>query len=194
MRNQDRSKGKLILNIGCGEDCYGTVRVDLYRGNANLLANAEGILPFRDDSFDEVYSRFLFEHLRNPSNFLKEVSRILKPGGCVILITDNAAYLPFHVNQRYGSGFHARNGYRGASFLDKHLSLYTPEHLIYHLSIYNYHIQKISYAYSLDVTQKKAGPFQRLSKLLSISELLPFLRPFICPNIVIVAINCHEEA
>jgi len=72
---------KLILNLGCGEQTYGDVRVDIYRGKADLLADVEKSLPFKDNILDEVYSRHLFEHLRNPSSVLGEMVRVLKPGG-----------------------------------------------------------------------------------------------------------------
>lgn len=47
-------------------------------------------LPFDDGTFDFVHARFLFQHLRDPSLVLKEVFRILKPGGkiCIMDIDD----------------------------------------------------------------------------------------------------------
>jgi SAM-dependent methyltransferase len=38
-------------------------------------------LPFGDKSFDLVYSRAVFQHLPAPSDAIKEISRVLKPGG-----------------------------------------------------------------------------------------------------------------
>jgi len=81
----------LTLNLCCGNQLYGDVRVDKYPGAANVIADVEWGLPFRNDIFDIVYSRFLFEHLRNPGFVLKEMARVMKPGGKLILITDNAA-------------------------------------------------------------------------------------------------------
>jgi ubiquinone/menaquinone biosynthesis C-methylase UbiE len=53
-------------------------------------------LPFTDNYFDEIYSRNLLEHLKNVGFAVKEMVRVLKPGGKLILITDNASYYLFH--------------------------------------------------------------------------------------------------
>lgn len=46
-------------------------------------------LPFTNSSFDLLTSNMVFEHLKEPRIQLKEVSRILKPGGILILHTPN---------------------------------------------------------------------------------------------------------
>ena len=40
-----------------------------------------------DSSFDVIYSKSFLEHLNNPSYFLKEAHRLLKPGGKLITLT-----------------------------------------------------------------------------------------------------------
>jgi len=67
-----------ILDLGCGGQIYGDVRVDKYRGAANVIADVEETLPFRDEVFETVYSRFLFEHLKNPGFVLGEMVRVLR--------------------------------------------------------------------------------------------------------------------
>lgn len=189
MKSKEHLAEKLVLNLGCGEQTYGDVRVDIYRGKANLLADVEKSLPFKNDVFDEVYSRHFFEHLKNPSIGLSEMVRVLKSGGRLVLITDNAAYIPFHLHPRFGSGFHSWNGYRGVSPIDKHFSLYTPEHLKNHLLDQKLQIAVIKYVYSSDVAEDSGGPFQKITRFLSLSVLLPILRPFIHPNIFVVAVK-----
>ena len=54
------------------------IRGDLNRG-----------LPFKDESFDCIFGLSVLEHLINGCHFLKEASRLLTPGGHLILITPN---------------------------------------------------------------------------------------------------------
>ncbi|MBX7450628.1 class I SAM-dependent methyltransferase [Mycolicibacterium sp. 3033] len=49
------------------------------------------VIPFPDAEFDVVYLMQVFEHLRGPRTFMKELSRILKPGGILHLALPNAA-------------------------------------------------------------------------------------------------------
>jgi len=188
MKSREHLTANLVLNLGCGKQMYGDVRVDLYRGKANLLADVEKSLPFKSDVFDEVYSRHLFEHLRNPSSVLGEMVRVLKPGGRLTLITDNAAYIPWHLHPRFGSGGHSWNGYHGVSPIDKHFSIYTPEHLKNHLLEHKLQIVTIKYAYSPDVAEHPGGPYQKIARALSLSRL-PILRPFIHPNMLVIAVK-----
>ena len=46
-------------------------------------------LPLHDGSVDIVYSIETIEHVVNPDIFIKEINRILKPNGLVILTTPN---------------------------------------------------------------------------------------------------------
>lgn len=44
------------------------------------------ILPYADDSFSIVTSRYAFHHLEHPRNVLSEMKRVCKPGGKVALV------------------------------------------------------------------------------------------------------------
>ena len=74
---------KRILNLGCGSEAYGTDFVDVYPSRKEVLKCNVGKekLPYRKDTFDEVYSKNLFEHIPTPLNILKETKRVLKKGG-----------------------------------------------------------------------------------------------------------------
>jgi SAM-dependent methyltransferase len=48
-------------------------------------------IPFDDEEFDIVYLMQVFEHLRDPHSFVKELARILKRGGMLYLAVPNAA-------------------------------------------------------------------------------------------------------
>ena len=52
----------------------------LYDGN---------ILPFKSQTFDIVYSWYVLEHVQNIDQALREIVRVLKPGGFVALFTQD---------------------------------------------------------------------------------------------------------
>jgi len=176
----------VILDLGCGDQIYGDVRVDKYRGAANVIADVEETLPFRDEVFETVYSRFLFEHLRNPGFVLREMVRVLRPGGKLILITDNAAYPPFHFPPSFGSGFHV-GGYKGSGLEDKHYGVFTKEHLENHLQYAGLKVATIKYVYADDVGGK-GGIWQKISNFLRLHRLNN-LKPFCMANILATGIK-----
>ncbi len=57
-------------------------------------AQADGTrLPFRDQTFDRVHCSWMLEHVPDPTSVLKEVRRVLKPGGyCHFTEVDNASF------------------------------------------------------------------------------------------------------
>ncbi|WP_236519418.1 class I SAM-dependent methyltransferase [Sandaracinus amylolyticus] len=55
------------------------------RRNDAPFHDYDGIhLPFDEQSFDVVYSNQVFEHVRHPEPLLRDVTRVLKPGGAFI--------------------------------------------------------------------------------------------------------------
>ena len=65
--------------------------------NDFVLANAEK-LPFNCDIFDKVVCVCALEHFNEGETALKEIYRILKPNGSVVLTVDSLTYpLPEHV-------------------------------------------------------------------------------------------------
>ncbi len=51
-------------------------------------------IPFEDSSFDLVYCKQVLEHVKNPYMLLKEVQRVLKPGGYLVGSTSHLE--PYH--------------------------------------------------------------------------------------------------
>ncbi|GIU90702.1 MAG: hypothetical protein KatS3mg010_1801 [Acidimicrobiia bacterium] len=95
--------GRDALEIGCGtglilERTHAVARtavgVDLSSGMARFSAKKKGLralnasatdLPFADDSFDVVYSCKVLPHVPDIRSALREVARVLRPGGRAFL-------------------------------------------------------------------------------------------------------------
>ena len=139
--NNNFFKNKRILNVGCGNDTFGTDFVDLYamRKEVKVCALDTDVFPYKDNSFDVIYSRCNFEHLRNVVHFLEESKRILKKKGYVLVVTDNANYLGF----AFSNGHHKQ--YKGYGDFDLHYGLYTPEHLETHFSQMGFKVIEFGY-------------------------------------------------
>lgn len=93
-----------VLDLGCGPRdqavCaahlgYRYVGVD-YAGNcADALADAHA-LPFRNATFDCVFSYAVLEHLHSPAIALAEIARVLRPGGVYVGTVSQGE--PFHAS------------------------------------------------------------------------------------------------
>ena len=86
-------KGKL-LDFGCGSKAYRSLfSVDEYIGldveqsghsheNEEVDVYYDGkVIPFEDHTFDACFSSEVFEHVFDLEDSLKEIHRVLKPGG-----------------------------------------------------------------------------------------------------------------
>ena len=99
----------VLLDAGCGEKGI----MDKYRGKNCLSVGMDlsleamacnsaldgyvqsgvEVLPFKDKIFDVVVSQWVMEHIRSPRLVFKEFSRVLKPDGDLIVVT-NSVYNP----------------------------------------------------------------------------------------------------
>ena len=119
--------GDVMLDAGCGSGRVFQYRFEAHerprliagvdlteelRGNRNVDAAARadlGRLPFRDASFDIAISSHVAEHLTQPERVFGELSRVLKPGGWLLVLTPNrwhyvtvaSALLPHALHLRF---------------------------------------------------------------------------------------------
>jgi SAM-dependent methyltransferase len=112
-----------VLDAPCGEGALALMlrekgihvrALDIDQAAASLLGDAFQIadlnqrLTLPDKSFDVVVSVEGIEHLENPHSFLREVHRVLKDDGRLILTTPNIVSLRSRV-RFLGSGFFHRD-------------------------------------------------------------------------------------
>ena len=94
-----------LLDVGCGEMPYAPLfapHVSEYVGldtaahaNANLVGPIEGI-PAPDASFDVAICIQVLEHVDDPAQGVRELSRVTRPGGRVLLSTHGT--MVYHPN------------------------------------------------------------------------------------------------
>lgn len=91
-----------VLDLGCGPRDQAApieylghhyVGIDYSNLEADFLADAHAI-PFRSQTFDCVLSYAVLEHLHTPALALREIERVLKPGG--VLVGTVSQGEPFH--------------------------------------------------------------------------------------------------
>jgi SAM-dependent methyltransferase len=74
---------------------------------------------FKDESFDIISARHVIEHIPDPTNFMREIARILKDGGQLVIKTPNSKAL----GRRWFGKFWFAND------VPRHLVLYNPDNL-----------------------------------------------------------------
>jgi SAM-dependent methyltransferase len=86
-----------LLDIGCGNKPYEHLfnNTTSYKGleitsTVHKSTKADffydgNIFPFNNEVFESILMNQVFEHVFNPEQFLKEVFRILKPGGKILI-------------------------------------------------------------------------------------------------------------
>jgi SAM-dependent methyltransferase len=92
--------GKTLLDLGCREGVqskafeamgYSVTAVDI---NAEYekcwIVDANQPLPFDNETFDVIWSSEVIEHLVDPWLTVRELRRVLKPSGVMVLTTPNS--------------------------------------------------------------------------------------------------------
>jgi len=110
------------------------------RGIEVTEADVEEGLPYADGEFDTVHANQVIEHLRGTDLFMRELRRVLRPGGLAVISTNNLSSwhnvaslalgmqpMPMHVSDEVILG-NPLNPEQGAEHTDRgrvHLRLFT---------------------------------------------------------------------
>lgn len=133
---QGLKKGNRILDIGCGYgvflkvcDEYGleTYGIDIVEDAINKAKKVtkaklyvhdvnKGLEMFEDEFFDMVTLFDVIEHLQCPYNVLREIHRVLKKKGKIVITTPNLNGILRYLKKDKWHGFHDKT----------HLYLFTP--------------------------------------------------------------------
>jgi ubiquinone biosynthesis O-methyltransferase len=92
-----KTKGFTYVGIDVSESVINQAKVLAQsRNEKNIefkIQDANGKFAFRDEEFDIIICLELLEHVQTPIEVLKEMKRILKPEGKIIMSTPNADYI-----------------------------------------------------------------------------------------------------
>lgn len=177
-----------MLDIGCGEGLFlsiarsmgwqaegvePSVAASTRAREAHNLLVFTGTLEqakFPSSHFDVIFMWDVIEHLKNPSEVMNEVNRILKPGGLLLVYTPNYSSLVYIV---------ARFLYKLSvkSFLKnlhtaKHVYFFTPRTLTQLLNKHNFEIKEVTSGPLTTASVRKiekigSGIIELLGKLLT---------------------------
>lgn len=152
----DLHEGDSVLDIGCGDGYYlyllsnlgiklrltgvdlddealKTAKINLKNKKILLItANLMSKLPFVSNSFDKAVMSEVAEHLPNDLKGLKEVYRIIKPGGILVLSVPHQNYPflwdPLNWILEHLFNTHIKSGF-WAGIWNQHIRLYSPQQI-----------------------------------------------------------------
>lgn len=159
--------GNAALTCALKEQGFNAIGADIDSEAATLLGerfakvDLNRPFPWPDQTFEAVLSTEGIEHLENHYFFLREIHRILKPDGALVLTTPNITALRSRV-RFFGSGFFGRDARplnEAARHPLHHIGLATFPELRYELHVSGFrlsevrhtHIKPVSYVYSIYV-------------------------------------------
>ncbi len=119
--SQDHAKGKVVLDAGCADGFGSTLLAEVAlsvhaidndpaliaeaqkkhaRANITFQSGDVRSLPFPDNTFDCAVGFEIIEHFKDQGAFLRELRRVVKPGGVLIISTpDHVANMKIGVYQ-----------------------------------------------------------------------------------------------
>lgn len=99
--------GRRVLGIDASAEAVAQATLDFASADVSFMVGDAVRLPFATSSVDFVVSFETIEHLPEPTEFVAEVARVLRPKGTVLLSTpDRAVYSRGRTDGRSNNPFH----------------------------------------------------------------------------------------
>ena len=98
---------KSVVGVDISEEAVQAANSLFAKQNVEFVQHDVQKLPFEDVSFDMVVSLETIEHLNSPEAFLREIKRVVKAGGTIIISCPNDQYYADNVPD-FDNPFHKR--------------------------------------------------------------------------------------
>jgi ubiquinone/menaquinone biosynthesis C-methylase UbiE len=96
-----KSLGLSEMGLDCAQFAVDLCRERGFQAERGSLAK----MPFADASFDIITAKHTLEHIESPMDGLREIHRVLRPGGVAFLVVPDAAYYKLSLMPRRGRSF-----------------------------------------------------------------------------------------
>jgi 2-polyprenyl-3-methyl-5-hydroxy-6-metoxy-1,4-benzoquinol methylase len=82
------------LNVGCGRDIRkGYINMDVVKlPGVDIVHNINKKFPYKEGYFDKIVARHVIEHVEDMGKVMKELHRILRPGGKLFIETPHFTF------------------------------------------------------------------------------------------------------
>jgi 2-polyprenyl-3-methyl-5-hydroxy-6-metoxy-1,4-benzoquinol methylase len=151
-------KGEKVLDCGAGKGFFTEQLVNkdgkIYACDINpsrfrlkipfKKANFNNHIPFNNSSFDKIVSIEVIEHLENPAIFIRELSRVIKKNGQLIITTPNIQNVKSKFQFLFKSEFHWFQKNEFGNKGSRHIHPVYWREIIFLLEKYNFKIDKIT--------------------------------------------------
>jgi ubiquinone/menaquinone biosynthesis C-methylase UbiE len=100
-----------VIGVDIAEEAISFAKSRYQKSNLEFLLGSCADIPVEDSSVDVVISFETIEHHDEHQNMMKEIKRVLKPGGFLVISTPDK--YEYSVRSNYKNAFHIKELYRG---------------------------------------------------------------------------------